>query len=248
MLNLKKRYILFTFILTLFAILFMHSNCYAQDLDEIVDYVVTVDPRMTDGTLDIIYEITWKVLDSTTEGPLTWVQIGTPNDNFSGATALSNNIASITKSNGSFVKIYFKKAYKSGEQVKFRYSIHQSSMYKKSWGNCKFEFTPAWFTDIKVDNLTIRWNKDQVKSSNTKNKDESYLIWNKTNLAKGEKLTASVKYSAKAFSSLSSANEWKNNQNSAYNTGVNFGVIIFIIVIIAIIISMFSRLRWWRIL
>ncbi len=31
--------------------------------------------------LDITYDIEWKVLDSTTEGPLTWVQIGTPNSN-----------------------------------------------------------------------------------------------------------------------------------------------------------------------
>ena len=36
---------------------------------------------MEDGSLDITYDIEWKVLDSTTEGPLTWVQIGTPNSN-----------------------------------------------------------------------------------------------------------------------------------------------------------------------
>lgn len=90
-------------------ILTLNSKSYAADLDRIVNYNVTVEPRMNDGTLDITYAITWKVLDSTTEGPLEWVQIGTPNENFDTITALSNNIRSITKYNGPFVKIVFNK-------------------------------------------------------------------------------------------------------------------------------------------
>lgn len=61
-------------------------------------------------------------------------------------------------------------------------------MYKLSWGKCKYSFTPAWFTDAKVDNITIKWNKDSVKSSNSKLKQDNYLVWSKSNLAKGEKL------------------------------------------------------------
>ena len=48
------------------------------DLDEILEYAITVDVN-EDGTLNMFYHIRWKVLDSTTEGPLEWVQIGVPN-------------------------------------------------------------------------------------------------------------------------------------------------------------------------
>jgi len=104
----KRKYIYIIFIAIFMLLLSINNNTYAADLDRILNYEVTVDPRMNDGTLDIIYEITWKVLDSTTEGPLEWVQIGTANSNFDNPTALSKNIRSITNYNGSYVKIVFK--------------------------------------------------------------------------------------------------------------------------------------------
>ena len=61
------------------------------------------------------------------------------------------------------MKIFFDRAYNAGEELKFKYSIHQPYMHKVSWGNCNYKFTPAWFTSAKVDRLTIKWNKDQVK-------------------------------------------------------------------------------------
>ncbi len=227
----KKRYILISLIFMFFAILLINTKTYAQDLDEIVNYVVTVEPRMNDGTLDIIYEITWKVLDSTTEGPLEWVSIGTPNSNFDTPTALSTNINRITKYNGSYVKIVFDRPYTQGEQVTFKYSIHQPYMYKISWGNCKYEFTPAWFTDAIVDNLTIKWNSDKVKKSNNDSKEGNYLVWNKKNMPKGSKLTAEVKYKTSAFTSISTYRQSKENRGN-----IGIGGIIFILIIVVIII------------
>ena len=202
----KKKYILFTLIAVVFFILLLNINTktYAADLDEIVNYIVTVEPRTNDGSLDITYEITWKVLDSTTEGPLEWVKIGTPNDSFDSPTALSSNIKSIKKYSGSLVRIDFDKKYYAGDVIIFKYSIHQPYMYTVSWGKCNYEFTPAWFTDAKVDHLTIKWNKDKVKSHNSNIEEENYIIWNKKNMAKGEKLTAKVKYEKTAFSALTS--------------------------------------------
>lgn len=225
----KKKYILFILMFIFFTILAINTKSYATDLDRIVNYNVTVEPRMNDGTLDITYEITWKVLDSTTEGPLEWVQIGTPNENFDNITALSTNIKSIAKYNGSYVKIVFNKKYYAGEQVTFKYKIHQSYMYKISWGRCKYSFTPAWFTDAKVDNMTIKWNKDSVKSNNAKTKEDNYLVWKKTNMSKGEKLTAKIQYKKETFGYLDS---YKQVRSVSNNTDAYIIIVIFVIVII----------------
>jgi len=233
----KRKYIYIIFIAIFMLLLSINNNTYAADLDRILNYEVTVDPRMNDGTLDIIYEITWKVLDSTTEGPLEWVQIGTANSNFDNPTALSKNIRSITNYNGSYVKIVFKDKYYAGEQVTFKYKIHQSSMHKVSWGKCKYSFTPAWFTNAKIDKMTVRWNMDSIKSSNAKYKQDNYLVWTKTNMSKGEKLTVNIKYDKNEFSSLSSYSKTNNYSNSdSYNFTVMF-VILFIIVYCMLIIN-----------
>lgn len=231
----KKKYLLLIILFTFGIILLFNSNSYAADLDEIINYIVIVEPRMNDGTLDITYEITWKVLDSATEGPLTWVQIGTPNSYFDNPTALTNNIRSISKYNGAYVKIYFDRAYTAGQELTFRYKIHQSYMYKISWGNCKYSFTPAWFTDAKVDNLTVMWNKDEVKSSNAKTKEDNYLVWNKTNMAKGEKLKVNVKYDKDSFGYLN-----ENTQRKSGNSFNTIFIIMIAIIIIYIIIMIIS--------
>ena len=159
-------------IITLFFIIFgifligTTKSSASGELDEIVNYEITVDPRMNDGSLDIIYQITWKVLDSSQEGPLTWVDIGTPNENFDNLTVLSNNIKTASKQ-GSYVRLYFTKAYKAGEEFTFKYKIHQSYMYKISGSKCKYKFTPAWFTGAKVDVITVKWNKATQKKKKT---------------------------------------------------------------------------------
>lgn len=228
----KKRYLLFTAILAIFFFGIGYPKVYAEELDRIENMTVTVDPRMTDASLDIQYEITWKVLDSTTEGPLTWVRIGTPNEYFDNATALSDNIEKIDSYSGSYVRIDFKRPYEAGESLTFKYSIHQRFVYKLSGSKCKFEFTPAWFTDSKVDNLTIRWNADSVKKSNHKAREGNYLIWNKKNLEKGEKLKAKITYKKSAFPTVTS----QVNRATLNRFGNNFYWIVLIVSTIAIIV------------
>lgn len=225
-----KKKIVGCFLVILFAFFLGQAKSYAVDLDEITNYVVTVEPRMNDGTLDITYEITWKVLDSTTEGPLEWVQIGTPNSYFDTPTALSKNIKRISAYNGPYVRIDFTKQYHSGEELTFKYKIHQSHMYQLSSRKCKFSFTPAWFPNAKVDLITIKWNKDQVKSSNTRKKQESYLIWEKANLSKGEKLTAKIEYKKDAFGYLNETKQMQNLNDGSFK--LTLVAIILIIVFI----------------
>lgn len=225
------------FLVILFAFSFFIvacQDCFAADMDEILNYEVVVEPRMNDGSLDITYKITWKVLDSTTDGPLEWVQIGTPNSNFDNATALSKNIKSISQYNGSYVKIVFDRKYYAGEQITFKYKIHQAYMYKLSWGKCKYSFAPAWFTDIKINNMTIKWNMDSVKSSDSQLKEDNYLVWTKSNLAKGEKLNVNVKYDKNAFGYLDENKQKRNNMESSNEFKI-YAIVICIIVITLIV-------------
>jgi hypothetical protein len=228
----KRKYIFLTIILAFICLLGIHTNSYATDLDEIVSYVITVDPRMSDGTLDITYEVTWKVLDSTSEGPLSWVQIGTPNQNFDTVTALSDNIQSISKYNQSYVKVTFDREYVAGQQINFKYSIHQSYMYTLKSSNCVYKFTPAWFSDIKIDHMEIRWNASEVKTSDdNSSKSGNYLVWSKDNLLKGEKLTATIKYNKTAFGTLDSSKQQSTNINGMVVMAL---FILFIIIVCAL--------------
>ena len=49
----KKRYILLGLLFSIFILLLMGTKSNATELDRIQNYIVTVDPRMNDGTLDI---------------------------------------------------------------------------------------------------------------------------------------------------------------------------------------------------
>lgn len=236
----KKRYILLGIVFSILVLLLMGTKSNAAELDRIQNYIVTVEPRMNDGTLDITYEITWKVLDSTTEGPLEWVKIGTPNSNFDTIIALTKNIRSISKYSGSNVKIVFDRKYYEGEFITFKYSIHQSYMYQISGSNCNYDFTPAWFTDAKVDSLTVKWNSDKVTKSNSRSKEDNYLVWRKTNMAKGEKLNISIKYDKASFSALNENKQAGQKKSSNTNNSANFWIIFITIIFVVLIIVSIS--------
>ena len=222
--KMKRKSIIFWLFVGFFLVLF-HPNVEAiqedKELDKIENMLVTVDPCMEDASLDITYEITWKVLDSITGGPLTWVKIGTPNAKFTKPTALTDNIAKIKKYDGAYVAISFKEKYTTGESVTFKYSIHQPRVCTVTGDICEFEFRPAWFDYQRVDNLTVKWKADHVKESNSQSKEGDYLVWNRKNMEKGQKLTARITYEKKAFTKIKkgtdnrvknkSANTWQRN-------------------------------------
>ena len=165
-------------------------------LDEIEKYIVTVDMRQ-DGTMDIKYDITWRVLNDTQEGPLTWVKIGIPNRYADSMKALSLNISNVEylDDGGSCVRADLDRAYHTGEVVSFSFSIHQSNMYTLDGDNktCSYFFVPGWFDEIAVDSLKVRWKQDNVASSNATGSQDGYLTW-ESSLAPGEKLKVNVSY------------------------------------------------------
>ena len=121
------------------------------DLDEILDYEITVDVN-EDATLTMFYHIEWKVLDSKSEGPLEWVKIGIPNKHYVSYKAVSDTIDSIKYmyDNGTYLRIDLDRDYKEGEVVIFEFELHQDYMYEMNVpeeGKSQYAFTPGWFPD-----------------------------------------------------------------------------------------------------
>ena len=161
------------------------------DLDEILNYRITVDVN-DDATLDVVYHIEWKVLDSTSEGPLTWVKIGIPNKHYLSMEPLNETVKKISysSSGGSYARIDLDRAYSAGEVATFDFKIVQDYMYqvgRDNEGEAVYEFTPGWFDDIVVDNLEIRWNGNSVERiAPAAIQDKGYYTWN-TSLGKGKR-------------------------------------------------------------
>ena len=202
----KKR--LFTGLLSLLLVFFIFfgiaPSADAVELDEILEYAITVDVN-EDGTLNMHYHIDWKVLDSKSEGPLSWVKIGIPNSHVLSVTGLSDTIAKIAyySSGGNYVRIDFDRKYYADEVVSFDFELVQDYMYEMNRfaeGETYYEFTPGWF-DAKVDSLIIKWNSANVLSVEPACllREDGYYTWT-SSLVAGQTYTVSATYANDAYS------------------------------------------------
>ena len=173
------------------------------DLDEILAYSITVDVN-DDATLKMVYHIEWKVLDSDSEGPLEWVKIGIPNKHYVSYKALTSTISSIDYmyDHGTYLRIDLDRKYYAGSIVVFEFELQQDYMYEMNQlteGETVYWFTPGWFDDCKVDQLTVKWNSDKAESWDPACEvEDGYCVWS-TKLAKGGRYTVSVTYKNDAF-------------------------------------------------
>ena len=237
---------IFIFILLAIVAIFICTSFTTKELDRIENYEITVTPQ-DDGSLSLLYDISWKVLDSTTEGPLTWVQIGIPNSSVDNITALTKNIDSIEQYRSTYVKIVFKESYNAGDVVNFRFKIHQNNMYSLKNDMCVYEFTPGWFEDIAVDNITVKWKAGNVSYANTETRESGYYVWNDS-LKKNEKLETKIEYEKNIFTNVSESNSINyaqktvNNFSSAYGSSGIAGIIALLIIIgiLGAILSIFT--------
>lgn len=234
--------LLLMFIILVAVIFGMSLTSNATDLDRIEDYEITVDVR-NDGTLDMKYHIVWKVLDSTSEGPLEWVKIGIPNKKIDNIRALSDTIKSIRlyeELNGSYIRIDFDRAYMENEIIQFDFSFHQSYMYTINGNKCSYSFTPGWFDDIEVENLKIKWNGEkQISNNSNATKEGKYLVWNYA-LKKGRKVTAKIEYNTKDLN-VNENMQYKNSQDDGIYIILFLGMLGFVFVSVIIIILSIRR-------
>ena len=239
-----KNILIFTILmLCLITSIALPTSAASKPLDEIQDYTITVHMR-PDGTMDIRYHVEWKVLDDDSEGPLEWVKIGNPNKHVDEITALSDNIKKIdyTNDGGAFIRIDFDRAYHEGEIVTFEYTIHQSYMYiiEKDSHLCRYSFTPGWFEEIEVKNITIKWSAENVIESTAQKTEDGYLIWN-SSLEMGERLNASVKYNLDTFT-VNEDEQYTEDSGGLSGGEIALIVILVIVVLVIIIIIIVAAL------
>ncbi len=245
----KKRSLLPVLLLCLLLVspLFT-ATAQAAELDEILRYEITVDVN-DDATLRMRYHIDWKVLDSTSEGPLSWVTIGIPNNHYLSMTALSPAVKEIryASDGGSNVRVDLDREYHAGEVAQIEFEVVQDYMYQVdelTEGETVYRFTPGWFDDIRVDELTIRWNADRALSQTPACiQKNGYFTWSKA-LDKGEMFDVSVTYPNDAFAfdvskSIETGDDWGGEWEDEDDGWAVFGggVMIFLLIGFRVLIA-----------
>lgn len=234
--------LIISLLLTVIALFLNPVDVYAKALDEIVDYSITVDVN-DDATLNMIYDISWKVLDSDSEGPLEWVKIGIPNSHCSDIVGLTDTVSSIKdmSSGGAYVRVDFDRAYYEGEIVHFAFSLTQDYMYQyyPEENICEYSFTPGWFDGIEVDNATVRWNGDKIErfSPSALNED-GYYTWN-TSLSAGEKMsTMTIAYAPEAYGFDLTKHADDNDDDFTIESPLDVVIVIIGIIFVIIMIAL----------
>ena len=205
----------------------------AKDLDEILNYTITVDVN-EDATLHMVYHIDWMVLDSDSEGPLEWVKIGIPNSHSIDLTGRSDavrRISDMSEGGETYARIDLDRAYYAGEVAEIEFELRQDYMYQVDMlaeGETVYRLTPGWFDDIRVDSLTVRWNADRVLSHEPDSLVEGgYLTWNKS-LSKGEKFRVTVTYPNDAYEFDISKEILSGTERSGSSSGGSDGFYAFL--------------------
>lgn len=184
--------------LLFFCVLFflVPLQIHAEPLDEIQEERIYIETR-ADGSLDIRYHIRWKVLDSSSEGPLNWVKIGIPNVYVENMEALSDTIQKISYygSGGDYVRLDLDRDYEAGEVVEMDFSIHQHRMYREEGGRYVYEFTPGWFDEMEIRNLSIFWEQEEGVETDMRlsESEDSYVSFYK-HIEEGQRVTVTVSY------------------------------------------------------
>ncbi|MBR4707839.1 MAG: hypothetical protein IKP29_07275 [Pseudobutyrivibrio sp.] len=187
-----------------FTIVFPLNVQAKSPLDDIHDYEVQVDMR-DDGSCDLTYHIEWEVLDSKSEGPLTWIKVGIPNEYADEFEAISDNIDDIYyyEDWGDYVRLDLDKKYKQGQVLKLDFTFHQMNLFELKSDGAYYEFTPGWFEDTPVDKMVIRWNADNVETveGNPKLVD-GYYVWTNTDGGYNVKETVNLVYDENQYDYL----------------------------------------------
>ncbi|MGN0975222.1 MAG: hypothetical protein ACI4OL_04415 [Gemmiger sp.] len=230
---------------------------YAEpgDYDEIESYTVTVNPR-PNGSADITYDIQWQVVGGSANDYLSWVKIGLANEYVDELTVLTpDTIAGVECINdgGSYARVDFRDRYyapdaaaaKGAESsVHFAFSVHQSHLFTlNDDGTADFVFTPGWFDDIVIDQMTVRWKScEGITADNTGTAGE-YLEWRYGPLGHGEIATVHVTV-PEAVASLYDA-ELTVTAAAGEDGGFEiYLLILFVVIAFLVLAAMLRPARW----
>ncbi len=240
----KKRIVSLVFIVIIVFSLssicvFANSDYSYNDLDYIDLYEIWVNPRK-DGSLDMEYHIVWTVLDSYSDGPLSWVKIGIPNKYVNDIVSHSDCIYDIYyySDEGSYIRIDLDRDYYKGESVDLRFSFNLTRMYHLYEDEVYFDFAPGYFENILVGKCNFYWNSNSVKNVNDDKsyytEVDGYYLWSGF-LYYGETYRINVTYNKDNFDELSSNKQYSNEYRTL---GDYLAMIIPFAIVLAVIIYM----------
>ena len=221
----KRILLIFTFLFCIFSL----SSCDNEPIDKIEKYNITIS-KNDDGSLEMKYEILWRIVEDAGEA-LTWVEIGIPNKHIKNIKYSGDvSDAYYSSNDGDFMYCELDKKYYEGDLVDIKFSFTEIYMYTFDEKNVYYDFVPGWFNEIKVDNITVLWDSDDVAWANTQIKESGYYKWS-YQLEEGESVQVSVDYNISAFPNL--VKEGPKEDNS--ELFILLGFVAFIVIIIVII-------------
>ena len=234
MVMLMKKVIKFLLLLIILWSFNLFNAQAKTPLDKILEYHIYVNPT-EEGNLNMKYHIKWKVLDDTSEGPLEWVKIGVPNRYVTDIKILCSSIktAKYYSDGGAYIRLDLNKKYYENEIVDIDFSFTQTHIYKLNGEYVEYSFIPGWFNEIKINELKVFWNKENVDYCDTSKISNEYYLWEINNLNYGETIEVNVRYKNTAFVNLSKDNQY----NTKYMTKTDYIVITVIIAVILAIIA-----------
>lgn len=203
-------------------------------LDKIHEYKITVNPN-DDGTLKMKYYLKWEVLEEG-DGGVDFITVGVANCFVYDIKGLTNNIDEIDyySDDGSTIRIDFKNTYHKGDIFQVEFSFTQKRIFSIKGDEVQYSFEPGWFEEIKVDKLTVLWNKKDAIKNNSTSTDGEYLRWD-TPLNYGETIKVNVVYDKNSFSNLNPKEDYSEQTEDPLVFIIVFGIILaFVIVIIVI--------------
>ena len=181
------------------------------DYDYIDRYDVSVTPNTDDGSLRISVQLQWTALEELPYGQE--LKIGIPNGSIPEVTALTDNIERLDNDN-SYMYVYLTRAYAAGETFTFSYAWVQEYMYSLENGAVSYSYTPGWFDEARIGEMTLTWN-DPVgvtgrgnSSGGTESQTDSTLILTASDLDYGAKMRVTRVY-----------DNWPVPLDPSYSTG-----------------------------
>ena len=172
-------------------------------LDQLNVYEVHVSPR-EDGTLNISYRYEWKVLNSTREGPLTWVRLGMANEAFKvlETGGAISGIRPVSAHSGTWASFHLDRQYLKGQTAQFGFTVNQRRMLCSGQGPLDqpfYDFTPGWFGNMDTKYYRFTWtDSPYILEHNATKREFGLLIW-EGSLPRGQGRQMKVSYDSAAF-------------------------------------------------
>ena len=207
------------------------------------NYSVTLEPQ-SDGQVKITYDQTWQVLS----GNIPWITVGLADSHFS-VLDFSGAAAAVAADNsGGFtgVRIDLDKTYQSGQSFSLKFSVLQSNILERltSDNSWRINFTPGWYDRAAIDQMQITLISPvdattyfSISPAPLTSQNNS-LIWQRQNLAPGDRFNVVFQSSDGSFLSAAAAANTKKSQSPF---GTAFFVIVGIVLVIGLLIFLGIR-------